>query len=147
MKGAKETMKGLSGCCGQMDVQCCDGNLVVAENTKHRVAVYDRDGKLVRAFGRNDREGKGDGFGSCCNPMNTRPVANGEIYTAESEGFIKRFDKTGKFLGLVAEAKLTGGCKNVAVAASKDGTRVYFCDLPGSRILYLAKKPTQVAAN
>lgn len=34
--------------------------------------------------------------------------------------------------------KLTGGCKNVAVAASPEGDQVYFCDLPGSRIIVLA---------
>ncbi len=52
----KQVLKGLSGCCGQMDVQCCDDGLCVAENTKHRVALYDRNGKLVKAFGKRGRE-------------------------------------------------------------------------------------------
>lgn len=145
LSDAKQIKEGLSGCCGQMDVQCCDDGIVVAENTRHRVAVYDRNGKPQRSFGRRDREGEGEGFGGCCNPMNTRPCANGDILTAESEGFIKRFDSTGKFVGLVAHAPLSGGCKNVAVAATKDLRRVFFCDVPGSQVLILAQKSDKPA--
>jgi hypothetical protein len=144
----KPVLTGLSGCCGQMDVQCCDDCLLVAENTRKRVGVYSFDGKSLRSFGKDGRESVGEGFGSCCNPMNTFPADNGSILTAESEGFIKRFDKDGKYVELVAQAKLSGGCKNVAIATSKDGKRVFCMDLPGSRLLVFAPKaaPT-VAAN
>ncbi len=72
--------------------------------------------------------------------MNLCPTAKGDILTAESEGFVKKFSSRGKFLGLVGEAKLTGGCKNVAVAISPDNERVYFCDQPGSRVIILGLK-------
>jgi hypothetical protein len=36
--------------------------------------------------------------------------------------------------------KLTGGCKNVAVAVSADAKKIYFCDLPGSKFHILEKK-------
>lgn len=132
-------LTGLSGCCGQMDVQCCEGDLLVAENTRHRFARYDRDGKLIGAWGKRDTGGAADGFGGCCNPMNLR-ACKGEVYTAESEGLIKRFSGKGEFAGVVGYAPLTGGCKNVAVAVSPDASRVYFADQPGSRIIVLARK-------
>ena len=57
------------------------------------------------------------------------------------------FNAAGEFVALIGTAKLTGGCKNVAVAASPSGDRVYFCDLPGSRIIVLAQKSTTRAAS
>lgn len=136
----------VSGCCGQMDIQARGDHFFLAENTKKRVARYDRDGTFVSAFGESGRESKGLSFGGCCNPMNCRLMAGGDIYTAESEGIVKRFSSGGEFLGLVGYAKLTGGCKNVAVAASPTGDRIYFCDLPGSRIIILAAKKAEPAA-
>jgi hypothetical protein len=79
-------------------------------------------------------------FGGCCNPMNLRAGKDGDVYTAESEGIIRRFGPKGEFLGVVGQVSLTGGCKNVAVGASPDGSKVYFCDQPGSRIIVMSKK-------
>jgi hypothetical protein len=78
--------------------------------------------------------------------MNCRITASGDVYTAESEGVIKKFNSKGEFVALIGTAKLTGGCKNVAVAASPDGDTVYFCDLPGSQIIILKKSTAPVAA-
>jgi hypothetical protein len=144
-KNAKQILSGIPGCCGQMDVQADASGIYLAENTKKRVAHYDREGKEVSAFGTSGRESSGLSFGGCCNPMNCRVCSTGEILTAESEGIVKRFNAKGEFLGLVGYAKLTGGCKNVAVAASPKTDRVYFCDLPGSRVIILAAKKTEVA--
>lgn len=142
----KQVLSQIGGCCGQMDIQASGDDLFVAENTRHRVARYDRDGKLVKAFGKKSRESAGDCFGGCCNPMNCRIGKEGEVYTSESEGVVKKWSSEGKFLGTIGVAKLTGGCKNVAVAASPKGDRVYFCDLPGSKIIILAEKPKTPAA-
>jgi hypothetical protein len=127
----------LRGCCGQMDVQAVGNDLFVAENTKHRVGHYDRDGKRLEEFGSTASRGNADGFGGCCNPMNVCFGPSGQILTAESEGIIRRFSATGEYLGLVGRVTLTGGCKNVAVSATPDGERVYFCDLPGSKIIVM----------
>lgn len=140
LKDAKQVMAGLSGCCGQMDIQTDGANLLVAENTRHRFARYDRDGKALGAWGQRGKETEPGCFGGCCNPMNLRVAGNGDIFTAESEGVIKRFTTKGDFVAIVGFVKLTGGCKNVAVAANSTGDRVYFCDQPGSRIIMLAKK-------
>ena len=117
-----------------------------AENCNHQFALYDRDGKKLGGYGtrQNDpqpppadgkaAEGEAVGcFGGCCNPMNVRALGTGDIFTAESEGVVRRFSAEGKYLGLAAAVKLTGGCKNVAVALSPDGKKLYFCDQPGSK--------------
>jgi hypothetical protein len=129
-----------------MDIQARGDSFYLSENTKKRVAQYDRSGKFVAAFGQSGRESDGLSFGGCCNPMNCRLAVSGDIYTAESEGIVKRFSAAGEFLGLVGYAKLTGGCKNVAVAASPKGDKIYFCDLPGSRIVVLAEKQSAATA-
>jgi hypothetical protein len=132
-------LEGLRGCCGQCDVQVSGNELVVADNTRHRVARYDRDGKLLGAFGQSSRDG-GEGFGGCCNPMNTRVDAEGHIYTAESEGIIKCFAADGTLLATIGTAKLAGGCKHVAIAVGNGGERVYMLDLNNSAIAVMARK-------
>lgn len=133
-----KVLAGLKGCCGQMDVQARGNELFVAENTKHAVGRYDVEGNSIQEFGRKVTKKNLDGFGSCCNPMNVCFGPEGQILTAESEGIIRRFSATGEPLGLVGHVPLTGGCKNVALAASNDGAKIYFCDLPNSRIIVLA---------
>lgn len=132
-----KVVEGLRGCCGQMDIQCQDGDLYVAENSRHRVCRYDREGELISQWGKSDRSGK-EGFEGCCNPMNLRFGANGEVLTAESGcGAIKRYTPEGEFIGLLGHADLVGGCKHVAVAATPDSSRVFMLDVPRTRICIL----------
>lgn len=115
----------LGGCCGQLDIQASEGKLLVAENGKFRVGIYDRDGEMASSFGKRDRKAE-EGFGSCCNPMNVRCCANGDILTAESSiGDIKRFSSDGKFVGYVGRAKIGGGCKHVAIEFDATRNRYY----------------------
>jgi hypothetical protein len=139
MKDAKQILAGIGGCCGQMDIQCHGPDVLVAENTKHQFARYDRDGKKIGGFGKRGSDTDPACFGGCCNPMNVRAHGVGDIYTAESEGVIKRFSPSGEFLETAGVVKLTGGCKNVAVAVSPDAKKLYFCDLPGSKFHILEK--------
>ncbi len=143
-EGAEQIVSGLSGCCGQMDIRCCEDGVFVAENSRKRVVQYDRDGKQIRAWGEGDRNGgAGAKFGGCCNPMNLCFGSNGEVLTAESEGYIKRYTKEGSFLGLIGQAKVSGGCKNVTINLSPNGEKAYFFDLQGSRIVILNQKPDE----
>ncbi|HET6323322.1 MAG TPA: hypothetical protein VFG04_01385 [Planctomycetaceae bacterium] len=143
---ARQVMKGLAGCCGQMDVQVHGDDLLVAENCQHSFARFDRDAKKIGEWGgRATGDDNGKCFGGCCNPMNVRCGPNGDIFTAESEGVVKRFSGKGDFVALVAKRPLSGGCKNVAVAASADGRLIYCCDKPGSRINIFEEKPKTVA--
>lgn len=135
----------LRGCCGNMDIQAGNGELYVAENSRHRVGRYDRDGKLIAEFGKPDREDtSANGFASCCNPMNLRFGPGGEVYTAESElGRIKRFNPDGTFLGVVGKVKLVPGCKQVAIAVTPDGGRVYMLDITRNQIIIMGRKVAQ----
>lgn len=146
LSSSEKVLSRLSGCCGQMDVQARGDQIAIAENTRHRVARYDRDGTLANTFGMRARESSGNSFGGCCNPMNCRIMPNGDVYTAESEGIVKKFNADGQFVALVGVVRLTGGCKNVAVAATASGDRVFFCDQPGSQFVILEPKPAAPAA-
>ncbi|HXM16911.1 MAG TPA: hypothetical protein VN933_16820 [Candidatus Eremiobacteraceae bacterium] len=144
-QNATQIMKGMRGCCGQMDVQIQANDVLVAENCEHAFARYDRDGKRLGQWGKMSRAGDVKCFGGCCNPMNVRCAANGDVLTAESEGFVKRFNSKGEFVALIGKQPLSGGCKNVAVAPSPDGKLVYMCDQPGSQIVIFAEKAKSVA--
>jgi hypothetical protein len=135
----KQIIKGLSGCCGQMDIQAANDEVFVAENSRHRIVRYSRDGKELGSFGKTDREGLGEGFGGCCNPMNLCFTVDGGLLAAESNGVVKRFTPTGKYEGMVGVATVPAGCKNSAIGISSDGDRVYYIDIQGSKILVLAR--------
>ncbi len=139
-KNAKQVITGLSGCCGQMDVQARGDELWVAENSRHSVVHYSKEGKKLGSFGSRERESSGPSFGGCCNPMNVCFTPEGNILTSESEGKVKCFTPEGKYIGLAASAAVSGGCKNVAIGSSKDGKYIYFYDLGGSQIIILAKQ-------
>ena len=121
----EKVVEDLGGCCGQLDIQASDGNLLIAENGKFRVGIYDRDGEMTKSFGKRARKGT-DGFGSCCNPMNVRCCDNGDVLTAESSiGDIKRFSADGELLGYIGRAKIGGGCKHVAIEYDAARNRYY----------------------
>ena len=130
-------VKGLSGCCGQMDIQTHNGELWVAENGRHRVNRYDREGKLLGSFGRRDRKAA-DGFGGCCEPKNLRFTANGELLAAESGPpvAIKRFSTDGKFLGMVGLPVYETGCVRVTVEVSRDARTVFILN-PGQNQIHV----------
>jgi sugar lactone lactonase YvrE len=144
-QNAEVIISGLSGCCGQMDVQASSTGLYVAENSRHRVVRYEANGKLVSTWGKGDRTGV-DGFSSCCNPMNVCFGKNGDVFTAESNtGRIKRFTADGKFVDYVGDIKLVPGCKNVSIAVSPDGDRVYMLDITRNHIVLMERKPAAAA--
>lgn len=121
----KLLVEGLGGCCGQFDIQATEDLLVLAENTKFQVGIMNHDGKRLTSFGKSNRMG-GDGFGSCCNPMNLRCCENGDILTAESSiGTIKRFNRDGELIGTIGKAKIGGGCKHVAMGYDQTRDRYY----------------------
>jgi hypothetical protein len=139
----------LRGCCGQMDVQANDNGVYVAENTKHRVSCYTRDGKSVLDFGSRER-GSDAGFDGCCNPMNVAFGPGKSVYTAEAgNGRVKRFSADGTFMELVGAVELVPGCKKVSIAVSPKGDRVYMLDITRGHIVVMAssKMPPNAAAS
>ncbi len=136
-----EIVTGLSGCCGQMDVQACKNGLYVAENSRKRVVCYDSAGKELKQWGKSDRTGI-DGFTSCCNPMNVCFNKAGDVFTAESNtGRIKRFSADGEFMNFVGDVKLVPGCKNVSIAVTPDHSKVYMLDLTRNHIVVMEQRP------
>ena len=142
LKEPVQIIKGLRGCCGQMDIQARDGTLWVAHNAKHRVESYTRDGKPGASFGKYDRAAA-DGFGGCCEPKNLRLASDGNIYAAESGPpvTIKRFSTTGKFLGLAALPKFASSCVRVSVEVSPDCKRYYILSTDENSIHVMAANP------
>jgi len=139
-KNGKVVVDNLRGCCGQMDVQVNDNGIFVAENARYRVACFDSKGELKTSWGKGDRTGA-DGFTSCCNPMNVCFNKNGDVYTAESNtGRIKRFSADGELKDFIGDVKLVPGCKNVSIAVSPDGDRVYMLDITRNHIVLMKKK-------
>ncbi len=139
-------VKDLSGCCGQMDVKANKDGVFVAENSRHRVRRFDRDGKVLGAWGVSARTGL-EGFGSCCNPMNVAFGPGSAIYTAEDDtGRIKRYSPEGKLLGLVGAVELKPGCKNVSIAVSSDGSRVYMLDITRNYLVKMDARPAEEVA-
>jgi len=139
----------LRGCCGQMDVQANDNGVYVAENTKHRVSCYTRDGKSVLDFGSRER-GSDAGFDGCCNPMNVAFGPGRSVYTAEAgSGRVKRFSADGTFMELVGAVELVPGCKKVSIAVSPKGDRVYMLDITRGHIVVMASSemPPNAAAS
>jgi hypothetical protein len=132
-------VSGLSGCCGQMDVQASADGVFVAENSRHRVCRYDDDGELVCTWGKGASEGV-EGFASCCNPMNLAFGKGGVVYTAEdTTGRIKRYKPDGTLLSVVGAADVVPGCKKVSIGVDSTGDRVYMLDITRNHIAVLSR--------
>jgi hypothetical protein len=140
-------ISGLRGCCGQMDVQCCENGIFVAENSRHRVARFDTAGEMLTSWGKQAREGL-HGFGSCCNPMNVAFGSDGTVYTAEDDtGRIKQFTPDGELVALIGKVDMVPGCKKVAIAVAKDGGNVFMLDITNNKILVMDRlKPGETVA-
>jgi len=129
----------LRGCCGQLDVQANDNAIYVAENTRHRVRGFSREGRPLVEFGGRERD-QPDGFSGCCNPMNVAFGDDGSVYTAESGiGRIKRFSPDGRFIELVGQVELVPGCKKVAISVSPRGDQVYMLDITRGHIVVMTR--------
>lgn len=143
---AKKIGESLRGCCGQLDVQANDNGIYVAENTRHRVRGFSRDGRQLLEFGSREN-GRGDSFEGCCNPMNVAFGDDGSVYTAESGiGRIKRFTANGDFVELVGRVELVPGCKKVAIAVSGRGENVYMLDITRGHIVVMSRGGSKTAA-
>ena len=131
-------LDGLRGCCGQMDINCCKDLLLVSENTKFKVGIYDRHGRFQGSFGSRDRTSR-EGFGSCCNPMNSIGMSDGTILTAESSiGHIKRFDQDGKLVAYIGKASIGAGCKHCVLGYDEKNDLYYMMYSDKNAICVLA---------
>jgi len=137
----KVIVKGLSGCCGQMNVSAVDDKLVIPENGRFKVHIYDAEGERLESWGKDERSDPVSGWGSCCNPMNIAFDADGNVLTSEaSVGAIKRFKQNGEFIELIAQSKIVPGCKHTPIGMSPDGNKTYMLDLTQRMIVVMEKE-------
>jgi hypothetical protein len=136
------------GCCSHIDLRVVGGELLIAENSRHRVNRFDLDGKPLGTWGRRDRESLA-GFAACCNPCNFDLGNDGVLYTAESGvGRVKKYSPDGKFLGLVGyvdTTKFDNGSQLAAqscyipIEVNHDASRIYVMDVRAAIIRVLAR--------
>ncbi|MBI5802437.1 MAG: hypothetical protein HZA92_17145 [Verrucomicrobia bacterium] len=136
------------GCCNHIDLRVAKGELLIAENSRHRVNRFDLDGKPLGTWGRRDRESL-SGFVACCNPCNFDFGPGGVLYTAESGvGRVKKYAQDGTFLGLVGYVDTTKFDQGSQLAAQScyipievnhDASRIYVMDVRAAIIRVLAK--------
>lgn len=139
LEGMVPVVKGLNGCCGQMDFTARDGTLYLAANCESKVVMYDRDGKKTGFVGK-DKASKDSYFNGCCEPKNVCVGPDGSLYVSESaQCCINRFSVDGKLLDRVAVVKGITGCVRVTVAVNRDASRVYMLDTDRNMIRVLAR--------
>ena len=139
LENPKEIIKGLSGCCGQMDVQAYNGDIYVAANTSFEMRKYSPDGNVRKVFKKPSGVKYWDG---CCEPKNSFLASdNKTLYVTESaQCAMYTFDAaSGKMLEEIVRIPEIGGCVRVTVAASKDGKTVYMLD-QSKNLIHVAEK-------
>ena len=146
---AKKIIEQQYGCCSHIDMQVMNGELLIAENSRHRVNRFDLDGKSLGRWGKRDRTGI-EGFAACCNPVNIDIGPGNILYTAESGiGRIKKYTPEGEFLGVVGYVDTTEFDRGSRLAAqtcyipievNKDASRVYVMDGRANLIRALAPR-------
>jgi hypothetical protein len=149
LTGAKKIIEQQYGCCSHIDLQVMNGELLIAENSRHRVNRFDLDGKPLGKWGKRDRTGI-EGFAACCNPVNIDIGPDNVLYTAESGiGRIKTYTPGGKFLGVVGYvdttefdngSRLAAQTCYIPIEVSPDASRVYVMDVRANLIRVLAAK-------
>lgn len=139
LEGITPIIKGLSGCCGQMDITAWSNTLYVANNGRSQVEKYNRDGKQTGAFGKN-KDKPDSYFNGCCEPKNVCIGSDGSIYAAESaQCCVNRFSPDGTLLDRIGRVKGITGCVRVTVALTRDTNRVYMLDTDHNTIHVLAR--------
>lgn len=138
LTGGRQIIGRQYGCCGHIDLEVIGSRLLVAENSRHRVNIFDLNGGKLNFWGARDRVGI-EGFAACCNPCNLDVDAQGTVYTFESGiGRVKRYTADGKYLGLVGYVDTTKFDQGSRLAAqscyipsevSPDGRRIYVMDV------------------
>jgi sugar lactone lactonase YvrE len=133
----------------RLDLAAGGDVLYLADNMRFRVMKMDRDGKVLGAWGMQNR-GDVAAFGGANNPMGICLGPGGALYTAEAGlGRIKTYSVDGKFLALIGEVAtprfeqsgpLAASYSAMAVGVSSDGTRVFVQDTKANCVRVLLDK-------
>jgi hypothetical protein len=143
---AVPVIKGLRGCCGQMDMTARDGVLYVAANSDFQVVRYDREGRKLGGFGRTGK-GPEPCFDGCCEPKNLAFGPDGSLYLAGSgKCAIGHYTAEGGFIEYVGRVDGITGCVRVTVAVNRDASRVYMLDTDHNTVRVLTRREPQAPA-
>lgn len=145
----KKIIERLFGCCSHIDIEVAGKEVLIGENSRHRINRYDLEGRQTATWGKRDRADL-EGFSACCNPCNTDIGPGGVLYTAESGvGRVKKYTADGKFLGLVGHVDTTKFDQGSSLAAAScyipvevnaDASRIYVMDVRAHIIRVLEEK-------
>jgi hypothetical protein len=149
LQDARLIVKQQFGCCAHIDLDTKGQELLIAENSRHRVNRFTFEGQTVGTWGSRNRTSL-EGFAACCNPVNFDFGPGDVLYTAESGiGRVKRYSADGKYLGLVGYvdttqfdqgSRLAAMSCYIPVEVSADGKRVFVMDVRANIIRVLAAK-------
>jgi sugar lactone lactonase YvrE len=104
-----------------------DGNIYVADTEHQRVAVFDKDGKLIHAWGKQGKDP-----GDFVAPEDIEVGPDGRVYVLDSTlSRIQVFTPDGQLLGTVGKG---GWCSPAGFTVAPDGM-VYVADTCTNRIL------------
>ncbi len=148
LTGAKQVVERQYGCCAHLDLDIRNGELLIAENSRHRVNRFSLDGELLGRWGRRDRTSI-KGFAACCNPVNFDFAADNVLYTAESGvGRVKKYSPDGEYLGLVGYVDTTKFDRGSRLAAQScyipieigpNADRIYVMDVRANFVRVLER--------
>ncbi len=110
-----------------------DGLIYVADTHEHRVSIFDRDGKFVRAFG-----SYGQGDGQFVFPSDVVFAPDGRVFVSEYGGNdrIQVFDHSGAYVSQFGSPGQLEGqfARPQSMAFSNDGTELFVADACNHRI-------------
>ena len=148
LKNPTMIIKRQFGCCSHIDMAIDGNELLIAENSRHRVNRFTFEGELLSRWGKRTRTDI-TGFGACCNPVNF-DLHGDTLVTAESGiGRVKSYHPDGTFKQLIGYVDTTKFDKGSRIAATScyipvemapDGNRIYVMDVRAHSIRVLEKK-------
>jgi DNA-binding beta-propeller fold protein YncE len=113
-----------------------DGEIVVVDSGNDRVVIFNKRGKLIKAFGSNGSEP-----GQFNGPVGLTTDSRGNIYVADKDNNrIQVFNRDGKFIRLFNTRSGTKKVRPVDVAISHNGKKLYVTDNKGHKVVVYSSK-------
>jgi tripartite motif-containing protein 71 len=106
-----------------------DGNIILSDRQNHRIAIFTKDGALVKRFGEFG-EGKDAKGGQFSEPHGVAVNENGEIFICDRYNFrVERFNPSADFLNLWKTSGVFDDSRHfpIGIVAAKNGF-VYVTD-------------------
>jgi hypothetical protein len=97
-----------------------DGVLYVTNTGRHRVEMFDFDGKRLGHWGEFGSEPRQ--FPGCCNPTNIALAPDGRIVVSQKGApVVKVFSREGRFLGTLGKGEFPANARGIDLAVTNEG--------------------------